>query len=486
MSQFKPIEFYQHKQIGRYRLLPFRFSPFDDLTYLLTNQVGEYIRLPRDEVVRVVKREVLAEEPLYQDLKSKHFIFDDESDLALNLLGLKARTKLHQLSSFTALHMIVVTLRCEHSCPYCQVSRQSEDRSSFDMSLSTADRTLELIFRSPSPSIKIEFQGGEPLLNFELIKHIVREAKRINIEANRDLEFVIATNLALINDEILEFCRSHEILISTSLDGPKELHNRNRPRPGGDSYQRTIAGILKARDVLGKDRVSALMTTSPASIDNVKSIIDEYVALNFDGIFLRSLSPYGFAVKTGWFQSYSTDRWLEFYKEGLDYIIELNRKGVFFVEQHAATLLTKLLTPFDTRFVDLMNPAGIGIAGVIYNYDGDVYPSDEARMIAEMNDKKFRMGNVNKNTYDEIFMSETFLEALESSFTLSAPMCADCAYEPFCGADPVYHYQTQGDLVGHKPSSGFCKKNMSLLQVLIRKLDEDKETRRILYSWVAN
>jgi His-Xaa-Ser system radical SAM maturase HxsB len=354
------------------------------------------------------------------------------------------------------------------------------------MSFSTADRTLELIFRSPSPGIKIEFQGGEPLLNFDLVKYIVREAKRINVEANRDLEFVIATNLALVNDEILDFCKAHQILISTSLDGPKALHNKNRPRPGGDSYQRTIDGILKARDVLGKDRVSALMTTSPASIGNVKSIIDEYVALDFDGIFLRSLSPYGFAVKTGWFQSYSTDRWLEFYKEGLEYIIELNKKGIFFVEQHAATLLTKLLTPFDAKFVDLMNPSGIGIAGVIYNYDGDVYPSDEARMIAEMDNKIFRMGNVNNNTYEEIFLNDTFLEALESSFTLSAPMCTDCAYEPFCGADPVYHYQTQGDFVGHKPSSGFCKKNMSLLQILIRKLDEDREVRRILYSWIGN
>lgn len=485
MDQFKPVEFYRSSKKSSYKLLPFRFSEFDDSSYLLTNQVGEYVRLSRSDIERLVNRELSSEDSLYQDLKGKHFLFDADSTVALDLLGLKARTKLHGLSNFTALHMMVVTLRCEHSCPYCQVSRQSEDRSAYDMSVETANNALALIFRSPSPVIKIEFQGGEPLLNFELVRHIVLEAKRINLEAARDLEFVIATNLALLSDEILAFCKAHEILISTSLDGPEKLHNKNRPRPGGDSYQKTIQGINKARDVLGKDRVSALMTTAPSSLEHVREIIDEYVSQDFDGIFLRALSPYGFAIKTGWFQSYSTDKWLLFYQEGLDYIIELNKSGIFFVEQYAATLLTKILTPFDTKFVDLMNPSGIGIAGVIYNYDGDVYPSDEARMLAEMGDKTFRMGNVNSDTYETIFLNETFLDALESSFTLSAPMCADCAYEPFCGAEPVYHHRTQKDFVGHKPTSGFCNKTMSVIKLLLKKMESDRETKRIFHSWVS-
>ena len=143
------------------------------------------------------------------------------------------------------------------------------------MSKETADKALALVFRSPSPLIKIEFQGGEPLLNFGLIKHIVEQAEAINKLEKRDLEFVIATNLALISDEALIFCKAHNILISTSLDGPADLHNRNRPRPGGDSYQRTIAGINRVRNALGRDRVSALMTTTQASLGRVKDIIDE-------------------------------------------------------------------------------------------------------------------------------------------------------------------------------------------------------------------
>ena len=60
---------------------------------------------------------------------------------------------------FTSLHMFVVTLRCEHSCHYCQVSRQNTSHSGFDMSARTAELALDIVFRSPSPQLKIEFQG---------------------------------------------------------------------------------------------------------------------------------------------------------------------------------------------------------------------------------------------------------------------------------------------------------------------------------------
>ena len=100
------------------------------------------------------------------------------------MLATKVRPKRMRLANFTALHIMVVSLRCEHSCPYCQVSGRAKivglrhDRR-------TADKALELIFRSPSPAIKIEFQGGEPFLNFELIKFVVEKAELINESRTR-------------------------------------------------------------------------------------------------------------------------------------------------------------------------------------------------------------------------------------------------------------------------------------------------------------
>ena len=318
VSKFLPHSHYERGIATGYKLLPFRFIRLDGPEYLLTNQAGEFTVLPRAALEEFVRHRLPPSSSMYDDLKSKHFLMDEESTVAIDLLALKVRTKLRRLADFTGLHIFVVSLRCEHSCPYCQVSRQSDDKTAFDMSAETAEKALSLVVRSPSPNIKIEFQGGEPLLNFPLVKQIVERATEINASEKRNLEFVIATNLAMINTEILEFCLKYQIIISTSLDGPQDLHNSNRPRPGSNSYERTIAGITLAREFLGFDQVSALMTTTKGSFGRVREIIDEYVKQGFQSIFLRPLSPYGFAVKTRWFQAYGADEWLKLRRDNQD------------------------------------------------------------------------------------------------------------------------------------------------------------------------
>jgi radical SAM protein with 4Fe4S-binding SPASM domain len=181
--------------------------------------------------------------------------------------------------------------------------------------------------------------------------------------------------------------------------------------------------------------------------------------------------------------SYDTERWLEFYKEGLEYIIELNKSGIRFVEQYSAIVLTKMLTSGDPGFVDLMNPAGAGIAAIVFNYDGSVYASDESRMLAEMGDHTFRLGSILEHSYEEIILSDQLLDALESSFTLSVPMCSDCAFEPYCGAEPVYHHAIHKDVVARKPESAFCKRNMSIFKHLIELMGSDEQTKRIFMGW---
>jgi uncharacterized protein len=64
-------------------------------------------------------------------------------------------------------------------------------------------------------------------------------------------------------------------------------------------------------------------------------------------------------------------------------------------------------------------------------------------------------------------------------------MCADCAFEPYCGADPVYHHATTGDFLGRKPTSGFCEKNMAIFKGLIARMEEDEFTRRLFRRWAV-
>ncbi|UQR62351.1 hypothetical protein LRP30_37265 [Bradyrhizobium sp. C-145] len=114
------------------------------------------------------------------------------------------------------------------------------------------------------------------------------------------------------------------------------------------------------------------MTTTEASLDRVDDIIDEYLNLGLDGIFLRPLSPFGFAIKTKQYQRYDAHKWLRFYERGLRRVLEINRQGTFFREFYAALILTRMLTDKPIGYVDLRSPAGIGIGVLVYNYDGSV------------------------------------------------------------------------------------------------------------------
>lgn len=483
MSRFQPVEFYQRPVQNSYQLLPLRFTSLNESEYVVTNLAGEHLVLPEAQLRALIRHELPSTSDDYLDLRARHFLYDEFSRSAPDLLALKIRSRHRQLAEFTGLHIFVVTLRCEHSCPYCQVSRQTEDREAFDMSRETADKSLNLVFRSPSPAIKIEFQGGEPLLNYELIQYIVARAELINQTAQRNLQFVIATNLAIVTDEMLEFCLQHSIHLSTSLDGPEDLHNKNRPRSGRDSHQRALSGIARARRIVGRDAVSALMTTTAASLGRVHEIIDTYVGLGFTGMFLRPLSPYGFAIKTNAIAAYNTERWIEFYKEGLSYILSLNKAGIPFREFYTSVILQKMLTSDDSGFVDLMSPSGIAIKSVVYNYDGAVYASDESRMLAEMGDQTFRLGDVATDSYEDIFLSDALLDPLEASFAGSVPMCNECAFEPFCGSEPVFHHTVQGDFVGRKAESSFCSRSMALCRHLIELMRTDPDAKRLFRQW---
>jgi His-Xaa-Ser system radical SAM maturase HxsB len=485
-KRFSGANAFRDNSAMSYQLLPLSFDRFDESRYLVSNEAGEYYLLPRPDLVALIEGHLDRDSTLYQNLRARHFLYDADSDVAFDLLAAKIRARYERVRQFTGLHIFVVTLRCDYSCPYCQVSRQTEDQGNFDMDEETARASLDAVFKSPSPSIKIEFQGGEPLLNFAMIRFVVEEAKRINKAEQRDLAFVIATNLSFVNDEILDYCEKHQIVFSTSLDGPSDLHDRNRPRPGKDGHHRTREGIRKVQNRLGPDYVSALMTTTDKSLDRPREIIDEYIDAGFRSIFLRPLSPYGFAVKTRQTERYDFERFFAFYQQAMDYILELNRAGLPFVEAYSSLVLTKLLSGKPTAYVDLQSPAGMATGALVYNYDGGVYASDEGRMLAEMGDDTFRLGDVRTQSYEELLLNPTLHAALEESLTDGAPQCHECAFKPYCGSDPVYHHATQRDWVGHKAFSAFCARTKSVTSYLLHKIEDVPKDRDILLGWVRS
>ena len=336
-----------------YSFLPFNFMRIDG-EVLVVNPGGDYLFLSEEDFRAFAKGEMLKGHPQYLSLKAKHFLYDTTPDFAVSLLATQYRTKKSFLRGFTGLHMMVITLRCNQKCKYCQVSSEHADADKFDMSIDTARKCVDLAFKSPSPYIKIEFQGGEPLLNYETMKFVVGYAKERNLSHKKDLEFVVCTNLIFVTDEQLSFFKNEGVYISTSLDGPHEIHDSNRISEDRDgTYARVIESMERAQRVVGRENVSALMTATKTSLGRFPEVVDEYISRGFNSIFFRSINPYGMADKYKQSLGYSVEEFLKSYRDGLEYIIELNLQGQFIVEEYARIVLRRILTPFTTGFVDL-------------------------------------------------------------------------------------------------------------------------------------
>lgn len=485
--KFKDISFYNQRDSEKYFLLPFRFHRINVDKEVLVNEVGDHLIVPTGTANKIVTKNLSKENDydLYGDLIANFFISEEPIPPLIDIYATRYRTKKAFLDGFTSLHLFVISLRCEHTCHYCQVSRVTQDKSKYDMSREHINKGIDLMMRSPNPHITMEFQGGEALLAIENIMYAIERTKQLALIHNKEVTYVICTNLAVVNEEILNYCKENHILISTSLDGPDYVHNGNRKRPGNNSYELTINGIELARSIVGRDRVSALMTTTNLSLNHPIEIVEEYYRMGFRSIFLRPISPYGFALKNDRKNKYETERFLNFYKVALDRILEYNFNGEFFSEDYATIILRKILTPFPVGYVDLNSPTGSITNAIIFNYDGAVYASDESRMLAEMNDFTFKLGHLDTHSYEEIFFSDKAKSIIEAGINECLPGCSECAFQSYCGADPIHHHATQGDMKGYRPTSTFCDKNMEIIRYLIELMDSNVQIRKIFERWVV-
>ncbi|MGY4225139.1 His-Xaa-Ser system radical SAM maturase HxsB [Bradyrhizobium sp. USDA 4503] len=465
-----------------YDLLPFRFRRLPEISdaVLVTSEVGEFSILNEAQFRGLAKLQPLEAE-VADSLESKQIISRGDPALAVRLLATKLRTRKSFLKGGPALHIFVVTLACDHSCTYCQVSRRIGQAG---MPAEVAAAAVDRMFESPSRDLTVEFQGGEPLLAFERIRQIVELIEARNLGDARRIRYTITSTLHHLTPESLEFFRRHAFHISTSLDGPSQIHDRNRPLPSRDSLARTLHGLSQARNALGHESVSALTTLTKTSLAEPEAIVDEYVRLGFRSIFLRPLSPFGFAARSSARMSYDANAFLTFYRRAFHRILELNSTGKRIEEVYASLLLRAIFTHYPTGYVDLRSPVGAGLGTIVYNYDGHVYASDEGRMLAEMGDQSLRMGSVHQ-TYHDLMDSQAMNILAASGLAESLPGCADCAFVPYCGPDPARTLAEVGDPVGHRTFSDHCRRHLGLFDFLFGLIRQaDPSTMATLMRWV--
>lgn len=484
--KFRPPEAFQPPAVTGYRLLPFRFDrlPSFPNEVLVTGDSGRFAFLGETAFSTFAQHRLDPTSNLALDLEGLDLLYRGDGPIPLDRHAVAWRTRKSFVFEGPSLHIFVVSLRCHHSCQYCQVSRRPEGGAGFDMDEATARAAIDRLFESPAEQLTVEFQGGEPLLAFERIRGIVEDIAERNQTARRTITFVLASTLHGITAEQLAFFREHRFELSTSLDGPEALHNLNRPLPTRDSYARTMAGVAVAREVLGTEHVNALTTLTRASLTQPEAIVDHYIEQGFTSVFLRPLSPYGFAKRGLARMGYSTAEFLAFYRRALTHLIRRNLEGHAISEAYATLLLTSILTPFSHGYMDLRSPAGAGLGVLLYDYTGKVYPSDEARMLAAEGDERFCLGSVHE-PYRDLMLSEPMQAILTAGLTEALPGCSDCVFQPYCGADPVDAYARQGDVYGHRPTSAFCARQTGMFELLFSYIREgDPDMMRVFRSWV--
>ncbi|OGF25922.1 His-Xaa-Ser system radical SAM maturase HxsB [Candidatus Falkowbacteria bacterium RIFOXYB2_FULL_34_18] len=473
--------------MGCKNLAFFRFRNINN-EYIITNDYGDYVFLSKNNFNDLMQGKLKKNSKIYQDLAKNNFIKDK---IDTEKVVAKYRTRKNYLFAGPSLHIMVVTLRCNHRCLYCHASARDMEDMEKDMTKETAKKTLDNIFKTTSGYIVIEFQGGEPLVNWPIIKFVVEEARRKNKKAKKELSLRLISNFSLMDEEKYQYLIKNKVEMCTSLDGPEKLHNKNRPSTTGVNSHKNIAKwinrfnedypVLRKRGYIWK--IGAIVVISKYSLKNHKEIIDEYIKFGFSSLFLRPLNPFGFSHEVWSKINYSADEFIDFYKKSLDYIIERNLAGIYIVEKWAKTFLQKILTDNDPNMMEIRNPCGAGLGQLAYNYNGDVYTCDEGRMMSMMGDESFKIGSV-KDDYEKI-VTHTVTRTLCSASCLEGVAgCSNCAYLPYCGVCPIYNYFEQGNIFGQSATNDRCKINLAILDYLLLKLKNDKIKKEVFLNWL--
>ena len=453
----------------------FRVKRFND-SYLITNDSGDWLFLDTNEY-KLFSQDKAQEDPeLLQKLKDNNFLIDENNfEKAVQ----KYKCKKSFLDQGPSLHIITLTLRCNIKCVYCHASSKPQNKYEYDMTKENAKKVVDLIMQSPSPSVMIEFQGGEPLLNFDVLKYITKYATEQNELYKKNLKFSVVTNLDAMDEEKLDFLAKNKIAICTSLDGPEKLHNKTRQK-----YDSVVSWIKRINEEHNKGNIeaktNALLTVSRHHLDSPKEIVDEYLRLGLHRIHVRGINQLGDARDKAKEIYYPIEDFIEFWKKCLDYIIEINKNGKFFKERKTTIILKKLLNDEDPNYADLRSPCGAVIGQILYNYDGSIYTCDEGRMLGE--DDLFQIGNTS-DSYKEITTNKTSCAIIAAS-TNDVQYCDKCVYKPFCGICPVLNYASAGSLMCNIPNSDWCKLHMAQFDYVLDKLQNDSDAKKVFLSWI--
>lgn len=415
----------------------YRFKKFGR-TYLVSTDFGTWMFLAAEEFDHFVRYPIdTLDEELIRRLRERYFIVNP-SDLDGEIEAFDR--KYHAYFEGPTLFIIGITKTCNLKCEYCHANAERKPVGPYQFSPATIAKTVDFIVDCAGDPCTIEFQGGEPLLGFSIIRQFVETARERGRNLGKRIGFSLSTNLTLLNRRMLEFLNENDVGIAGSIDGPRNVHDKQRTDWNGrGTYERARRSFDQASQ--SGARVCLISVATKHSLSRIEAIVDEFVergvselCLNYPQQNGRALDPF-FWDRVG----LTSEECFELWKGAIEYMARRKAtNGVRLKERYLSLILQKISAPTSPNFMDWRSPCGATIGQISFDGNGDIYPCDDAR-----GDRNLRIGNVHKDTYSDVIRRRLPQEIMGASL-LENEICDYCVYKPFCGLCPVLSFKSGG------------------------------------------
>ncbi len=437
-TDFKIFKNNNHKYI--YCIKDNKVCEIDDKTLALLNQDGK-----TNEEIKNNLSSLFSEDELAKLIKSMYeYGFIENKDYEL-------KNNSNQISSNISVINLLVVQDCNLRCSYCYGDGGKYQNSGI-MDFCTAKKSVDfLIDKSKSEKLGICFFGGEPLLNFELIKEVVDYCHKKETEIGKIFKFSMTSNGTLINKEIEEFIINNNIKLQISIDGDKKTHDSNRYYSDKSGSYETV--LKNTKSLMEKGLLGARGTITTKELD----LVHTYDFLHSIGFNEIALAP-AFNLLTDKEYDMMADAYIDFY---LNFEKRIKEKKYEEVKNNKM-----FMQQLDYIHNSSIRTTGCGVGKNLYaiSINGDIYPCQ--RFVGS---EEAILGNV----FEDDNKQKDFLKKITIN---NFEKCSKCWIRNLCVGGCIHNnFSSTGDINSpYEPQCEYKRKvTTEAINIYLRLSDEE-------------
>ena len=336
---------------------------------------------------------------------------------------------------------------CNLNCSYCFASQGKYQGDRAVMSFEVGKRALDFLMENSGTrhNLEVDFFGGEPLMNFQVVKDLVAYARSVEKEKGKNFRFTLTTNGVLIDQDVIDFCNAEMSNVVLSLDGRKEIHDRYRvDYAGNGSWEKIVPKfqeLVKARE--GKNYYMR-GTFTHANPDFLKDI-EKMLELGFRELSMEPVvcAPNDPSALTEEDKKIVLDQ----YEKLAELMLKKEKEGDPFTFYHYMIDLTE-----GPCIYKRISGCGSGTEYMAVTPWGDLYPCHQF-----VGDEKFRLGDIWTGVTNTAMRDE-----FKACNVYARPECADCWAKLYCsGGCAANAFHATGSIRGvYKDGCDLFRKRM--------------------------